>query len=72
MFRIAKVKAAQQIGAYIDGTQISSDLLIRSAESGDSTKVEKVEIIRERSNSFTKNVELLAHFYRKYRNVSYL
>lgn len=67
MFRIAKVTATQQIGAYIDGTQISSDLLIRSAESGDSTKVEKVEIIRERSNSFTKNVELLAHFYRKDR-----
>lgn len=67
MFRVAKVKATQQIGAYIDGTQISSDLLIRSIESEDSIKVEKVEIIREHSNSFTQNVELLTHFSKKDR-----
>ncbi len=61
MFRVAKVKATQQIGAYIDGTNISSDLLIRTTES-DSVRVEKVEIIRERSNSFVNSVEYLASF----------
>lgn len=65
MFRVAKVKATQQIGAYVDGTKISSDLLIRSTESDDSVKVETLEIIREHSNSFIQNVELLTHFYRK-------
>lgn len=65
MFRVAKVKATQQIGAYVDGTKISSDLLIRSTESDDSVKVETLEIIREHSNSFTQNVELLTHFYKK-------
>lgn len=65
MFRVAKVKAAQQIGAYMDGTRISSDMLIRSTESGDSIQIEKVEIIREYSNSFTRNVELLTHFSKK-------
>lgn len=61
MFRVAKVKATQQIGAYIDGTNTSSDLLIRTIES-DSVRVEKVEIIRERSNSFVNSVEYLASF----------
>lgn len=61
MFRVAKVKATQQIGAYIDGTNTSSDLLIRTTES-DSVRVEKVEIVRERSNSFVNSVEYLASF----------
>ena len=49
----------------MDGTRISSDMLIRSTESGDSIQIEKVEIIREYSNSFTRNVELLTHFSKK-------
>lgn len=61
MFRVAKVKAAQQIGAYMDGTNISSDLLIRTTES-DSVRLEKVEIIRESSNSFVSSVEYLTSF----------
>lgn len=63
MFRVAKVKATQQIGAYIDGTQTSSELLVRSTNNGaDSVSVEKVEIIRESSNSFVKSVEYLTSF----------
>ena len=63
MFRVAKVKATQQIGAYIDGTQTSSELLVRTTDNGtDSVSVEKVEIIRESSNSFVKSVEYLTSF----------
>lgn len=63
MSRVAKVKATQQLGAYIDGIQTSSELLVRTTDSGaDSVSVEKVEIIRESSNSFVKSVEYLTSF----------
>ena len=62
MFRVAKIKAAQQIGAYISGTRISSDLLIRSIKDKDSIKIEKVEIMIEQSKSFVKEIEFLTSF----------
>ncbi|WP_147332537.1 hypothetical protein [Phocaeicola vulgatus] len=66
MFRVAKVKAAQQIGAYISGTQVSSELLIRIVDDDrDSIRVEKMEVIIEQSQSFVREVEFLTSFPKK-------
>lgn len=66
MFRVAKVKATQQIGAYISGTQVSSELLIRMVDDNrDSIRVEKMEVIIEQSQSFVREVEFLTSFPKK-------
>ena len=66
MFRVAKVKATQQIGAYISGTQVSSELLIRIVDDDrDSIRVEKMEVIIEQSQSFVREVEFLTSFPKK-------
>ena len=66
MFRVAKVKAAQQIGAYISGTQVSSELLIRIVDDDrDSIRVEKMEVIIEQNQSFVREVEFLTSFPKK-------
>lgn len=66
MFRVAKVKATQQIGAYTSGVQISSEVLFRTVEDDkDSVNIEKIEVIVEQSKSFVREVELLASFPKK-------
>lgn len=63
MHRVAKVKSAQQIGTFINGTSILSETIIKTYENKkDSVTTEIIEIIREKSASFIKGMELLTCF----------
>lgn len=66
MTRIAQVKSRQQANAFMNGSSITSDLVIRTTESnvGDSifsiTSTE--ELIREQTSGFVEGLEELSRF----------
>jgi len=66
MARIAQVKAQSQASSYINGTSVSTDLIIKTTETTDQgeTKsvVETLESIREKGNGFINGMELLTNF----------
>lgn len=66
MNRVAQVKAQSQANTFINGSNISMDMVIRTTETIDSTDtktiVETVESIKENSSGFTKGMELLTNF----------
>jgi 6-pyruvoyl-tetrahydropterin synthase len=67
MFRVAQVKAQSQASSFLNGSTISMDMVIRTAETKDSTQnsktiTESVETIRENSTGFTQGMELLTNF----------
>lgn len=66
MNRVAQVKAQSQANTYLNGSSISSDLVIKTTEekTGDKTNtvVESVESIKENSMGFTQGLELLTNF----------
>lgn len=63
MTRVAGVKAMSQASHYFNGSDISSDLIIRSVEHSDGTAdSEIIENIRERSAGYVKALELLTSF----------
>lgn len=60
MNRVAGVKAMSQASRYFNGSDISTDLIVRSTEKADGTAdSEIIETIRERSAGFVKALELL-------------
>lgn len=66
MNRVAQVKAQQQANTFFNGSTISSDLVIKTNETKDSTStkstVEMIESIRENSIGFVQGMELLTNF----------
>jgi len=66
MNRVAQVKAQQQANTFFNGSYISSDLIIKTTETKDSTStkstVEMIESIRENSMGFVQGMELLINF----------
>ena len=66
MNRVAQIKAQSQANTFINGSNISSDLIIKTSEkkSKNSTEsiVETIESIKEDSYGFTKGLELLVNF----------
>ena len=66
MIRVAQVKARQQASIFVNGSTISSDLIIKTTESktGDSTQtnIETLESIKENSVGFVEGMELLCNF----------
>ena len=66
MNRIAQVKAQSQANTFINGANISMDMIIKTTEkvSKDSTSTitETVESIKQNSAGFTQGLELLTNF----------
>jgi len=64
--RVAQVKARQQVSVFLNGSTISSDLIIRTTETkkrGESEIItETTEILEERSVGFVNEIELLINF----------
>ena len=61
--RVAGVKAMSQASRYFNGSDISSDMIIRSVEHADGTAdSEIIENIRERSAGYVKMLEFLTAF----------
>lgn len=67
MNRVAQVKAQSQANTFLNGSNITMDMVIRTTETKDSTQnsqtiVESVETIKENSAGFTQGMELLTNF----------
>jgi hypothetical protein len=65
MNRVAQVKAQSQVSTFLNGANISMDLVIRTKEiqgKPDSTIIETVEQIKQNSVGFSKGLELLSNF----------
>jgi 6-pyruvoyl-tetrahydropterin synthase len=66
MNRVAQVKAQSQANNYLNGSTISSDLVIKTTEhkNGEksSTVVETIESIKENAVGFSQGLELLNNF----------
>lgn len=63
MFRVAGVKAMSQANRFFNGSNITSDLIIRTSEKSDGTAdTEMIETIKENSVGFVRALELLANF----------
>ncbi len=64
--RVAQVKSQAQVNRFVNGSTISSDLVIRTTErkQKDSTQVivETLETIKEQASGFTQGMELLVNF----------
>lgn len=63
MDRVAGVKAMSQASRYFNGSDITTDLIVRSTEKADGTAdSEIIETIKERSVGYVKALELLTSF----------
>ncbi len=63
MNRVASVKAMSQASRFFNGSNITSDLIIRTSEKSDgSADTELIETINERSVGYIKELELLITF----------
>ena len=66
MNRVAQVKAQSQANNYLNGSTISSDLIIKTTEQKNgeksSTVVETIESIKENATGFSQGLELLNNF----------
>jgi hypothetical protein len=66
MNRVAQVKAQSQANNYLNGSTISSDLVIKTTEQKNgeksSTVVETIESIKENAVGFSQGLELLTNF----------
>jgi 6-pyruvoyl-tetrahydropterin synthase len=66
MNRVAQVKAQSQANNYLNGSTISSDLVIKTTEQKNgeksSTVVETIESIKENATGFSQGLELLSNF----------
>ena len=66
MNRVAQVKAQSQANNYLNGSTISSDLIIKTTEQKNgeksSTVVETIESIKENAVGFSQGLELLNNF----------
>ena len=63
MNRVAQVKSRQQASIFMNGSDISSELIIKSSKTNSGFTVTQIsEIIREQSIGFVDNMELLTNF----------
>jgi hypothetical protein len=67
MNRVAQVKAQSQANTFLNGSNISMDIVIRTTETTDTTLntkmiVETVESIKQNSSGFSQGLELLTNF----------
>jgi hypothetical protein len=66
IYRVAQVKSQAQVNRFVNGSNISSDIIIRTTERKykDSTEViiESLESIKENTSGFTQGMELLVSF----------
>lgn len=63
MNRVASVKAMSQASRFFNGSEITSDLIIRTSEKSDgSSDVEMIENIKENSVGYVKALECLTSF----------
>ncbi len=63
MNRVAGVKAMSQASRYFNGSDITTDLIVRSTEMADGTAdTEIIETIKEHSIGYVKALELLTSF----------
>ena len=66
MNRVAQVKAQSQANTYLNGSSISTDIVIKTTEqkAGDKTNtvVESIESIKENAVGFSQGLELLTNF----------
>lgn len=61
--RVASVKAMAQASRYFNGSQITSDLIIRTSEDNNGhSDTEMIEHIREHSAGYVKELEMLTSF----------
>ena len=64
--RVAQVKAQSQANTYLNGSTISTDLVIKTTEQKTrdktNTVVESIESIKENTMGFTQGLELLSTF----------
>lgn len=63
MDRVASVKAMSQASRFFNGSNITSDLIIRTSEKSDgSSDTEIIENIKENSVGYVKQLEMLTNF----------
>lgn len=67
MNRVAQVKAQSQANTFFNGSEITSDLIIKTTETGkkaenSQTTIETIEVIKENAHGFTQGLELLTNF----------
>lgn len=63
MTKIANVKSSSQVSKYLNGSSISSEVVIHTTETnGEETDVEVMEKIKENSIGYVKSLELLSTF----------
>ena len=67
MHRVAQVKAQSQANTFLNGANISMEMIITTKEIKDSTNnkktiIESVENIKQNSIGFTQGLELLVNF----------
>lgn len=66
MNRVAQTKAQSQASRFFNGSQITSDFIIRTTETktkgSTNTTIETMESIRENSIGFVNEIELLTNF----------
>lgn len=61
--RVAGVKAMSQASRYFNGSEVTSDLIVRSVEHSDGNiDSEIIENIKEKSNGYVNALELLTSF----------
>lgn len=67
MNRIAQVKAQSQANTFLNGANISMDMIISTKETKDTLKrsttvIETLEVIKQNSTGFSQGLELLTNF----------
>jgi len=67
MNRVAQVKAQSQVNTFLNGANISMDMVIKTTEKKDSTGKstsvsESIESIKQNSSGFSQGLELLTNF----------
>lgn len=66
MNRVASVKAMANVSRYFNGSEVTSDIIIRTTEKSDGkTDTEIIENIREHSVGYVKALEQLTNFTRE-------
>jgi hypothetical protein len=58
--KVAHMKAKQMLNTLVNGSTITSDVIIRTDESDQSTEVTNTEVIREQAMGFIQGLELLS------------
>ena len=57
--KVAFMKAKQQVNSMLNGSTITSDLIIRTDDKDKNTEINNTEFIREQSMGFIQGLELL-------------